>query len=296
MAWTAPEDVGQMLFSPSGLLLATSRNSTEEDECRVLRLWEVTSGRELAHLNGVTEVYALAFASERELVIINGAGCRLWNADSGTVRVVKRKNGCLGGMMAAGSKVVSLAFGDVFEVVDLATGKVLHRMTTPRATDANYDEMAAAGSYLAALCRGYSTSDSWIALWDVERGKRLRTYEVDDWNYGPPLALHPQGSIAISTWKHIRSYGLEFEEELEGFKPFPCQEVEKLTYSADGRTLNVLTRGKKGLIRLDALSGQPIATMKIPSTLTWGTAAIDPAGEKVAVAAGNQIEVLDIID
>jgi WD40 repeat protein len=83
MAWTVPEEIRRLIFSPSGLLLATTRCSGDDSETDALRLWDAISGRQMAELTGIDPVFSLAFVSERELMMVQDGGCQIWDADSG---------------------------------------------------------------------------------------------------------------------------------------------------------------------------------------------------------------------
>src|SRR5262245_61588698 len=107
MAWTCPEVVRWLRFSPSGLLLATTGREEGTDIPHFHRLWDVLAGRELAHLEDSDILSAQAFASERSLLAFGEEGCRLWDADSGEVKEVHSEH-CSAGAAAPGQRPLAL--------------------------------------------------------------------------------------------------------------------------------------------------------------------------------------------
>jgi WD40 repeat protein len=134
--------------------------------------------------------------------------------------------------------------------------------------------MVAQGRYLASFCRAQGYAYTLLTLWDVERGKRLRTYDIRDHD-AYHMALHPEGSmIAVGINERVCSFGLDDEEERDDFKPFKSDSVSALRYSPDGRTLRILCKGK--VVGLDSVTGRQVSSSK--------------------VSVDRQIEVLDILD
>jgi len=281
----------------------------------VLRVWDAIRGQELARLEHLGAVLSLGFVSEHELVIVEDERCRLWDVGTRRLRTVldMKDSSCPipGGRLETcavtpDGKTLALATHSstafreksVVLLLSLPSGTVMRRLPAPAGADMYFAYLVAAGSFLAAGGR-HERGNALAVLWDVQQGKRLRTYdlptaEIDD------LALHADGP-GLATFEgglgsegRIRSFGMETEEELEGFTPFPCKGVLAMRYSCDGRVLEVITW--ECLVRLDAATGQPLASQPIPSDLDWDTAALDPSGSKVALAADREIEVLDLLD
>src|SRR5262245_52777499 len=124
MAWTSPEIVRWIKFSPSGLLLATtSQEELYADRPSFHRLWDALSGRDLARLEDANILHAMAFAAERELLIIGEEGCRLWDTGSGEVRDVGNMSYAL--TTLPGGKAVAVA-QNALRVFDPHTGQAGH--------------------------------------------------------------------------------------------------------------------------------------------------------------------------
>jgi hypothetical protein len=304
MAWESPEDVGRLLFSPSGLLLATTRCGGDDDRRDVLRLYDALRGRELGHAEGLAPSFALAFTSVRELVIIEEHRCLLWGPDTGEARTLwedaddptwAEVQRFTGGTASPDGKLLALALESMILVIDLPSGKVRHRLQTPAETEVWYDDLALAGPYLAAICRAERHVYTFAILWDLMRGRRLRTYDLTPLSEPYCLTLHPQGeALAVAENGAIYAYGLDGEDVLDGFKPFRSDRTFALQYSTDGRALEAVS-GQRAL-RLDARTGKAVEALKLPTAFDWPRAAIDPAGDKVALAQGQNVEVWDLAD
>ncbi|MBY0230398.1 MAG: hypothetical protein K2W96_14030 [Gemmataceae bacterium] len=170
-----------------------------------------------------------------------------------------------------------------------------HLMRTPRETTISYADLVAAGPLLAASCREDRDDYAVAALWNLGRGKRLRVYDLEEGQvFIAAVAVCPaSGRSEFAGRGRLRSFGMEDEEDLEGFKPFRYEALHALAYAGDG-TLAAVADGS--LVRLDASTGERVARWKIPSRLKWERAAFDPLGEKLALAAGTRVEVLDVPD
>src|SRR5262249_50267496 len=88
MRWDTPEEVGRLLFSPSGLLLATTRYCGDDEGRDVLRLWDPGRWRELAHLDDLNPVWSLGFTSERTLAVVEERRFLNWDPDAGAARTL----------------------------------------------------------------------------------------------------------------------------------------------------------------------------------------------------------------
>ncbi len=303
MQWEAPEPAGRLLFSPSGHLMATTQGYGEEEGENALRLWDALRGQELARLERVGSVVALAFASERQLAIVawgrpprDGPSdqCMLWDADSGAVRPLGDDVGTLTATPDGGTLI--LVMGAEIEARDLPSRAVRHRMRAPWKTGINYHDLAADGPLLVASCREDRDEYAIGALWDTQRGKRLHTYDLAEGQiFTDAVAVSAaSGRLAFAFHQKIRSFGMEHEGELDGFKPYRYKDLFALRYSSDGGALEAIT--ERGLVRLNAGTGEVLASMKLPTRLKWERAAFDPAGTKVALAEGQKVEVLDLPD
>lgn len=223
-----------------------------------------------------------------------------WKADKAQVIRKARNEQNYSGAASRAEGFISLCIGSEILVLDYSSGKLLRRMDTPPTTDVNYDDMVTCGLLVAGVCRANRDEFTYVALWDAVRGKRLRMYDLSDEGDVCPLAIRPDGtSLVVATSQAVRAFGLDHEEEMDGFKPYPTGGVYDLYYAPDGRTFDVLERGKRNqlqVVRLDAVTGAVVSTYKIGRDSDWHRASLDPTGDKVALAYENTIQIRDLAD
>jgi hypothetical protein len=304
MRWESPEEVGRLLFSPSGRLLATTRCCGDDEGQDVLRLWDPIAGLQLAHVEGLNPAFALAFAAERELVVVEEHRCLLWGPDAAEARVLweghtaptwKGPRRFTAGTASPDGKALVLGLESTIVIIDLPSGEVRHRLRTPKETEVWYDDVAVAGGRLAAVCRAERNVFTFVVLWDLQRGKKLRTYDVSDAGEVHLLALRPDGAgLAVHDGRRLYVFEMETEDESDGFRKFKCDKLRGLRYSPGCRELWALCGDR--LFRLGAATGEVLGKVKVPTGFQWPQAAIDPAGCKVALAEGPAVEVWDLLD
>jgi WD40 repeat protein len=189
MQWTVPEPIRRLLFSPSGLYLATAKSYGDEEGDEILRLWDALRGQEVARLEGVGKVVSLAFFSDQELMAVawdravrrgKKDQCFLWDAATGEVRPVWDKNPRpSAGTALPDGKTLALALDSEIVLLDIPSGAIRHRMHAPWNTGLSYDDFAAGGHLPVAGCREDRDDYAVGALWDTRTGKRLHTYELE---------------------------------------------------------------------------------------------------------------------
>ncbi|MBY0230399.1 MAG: hypothetical protein K2W96_14035 [Gemmataceae bacterium] len=127
MRWELPEEIGWLRFSPSGLLLATTRDYGDESPGNFLRLWVALLGTELARLEDIGRVASLSFVAERKVLLVSmdlptPRGVRdrglLWDAGSGKSRILwgKDDRSLFAATATPDGRTLVLAFGSVIEV------------------------------------------------------------------------------------------------------------------------------------------------------------------------------------
>jgi WD40 repeat protein len=307
MHWELPEEIGRLLFSPSGQFLATAKSYGDEEGDHVLRLWDAIRGLEAARLEGVGKVVSLAFVSERQLLAVvwerpvrrgEKDQALIWDADTGEVRLVwdRKSSSPTAGTVTPDGKTLVLVLGSEIVLLDWPSGTIRHRMFAPWNTGISYDDLAVAGPFLAASCREDRDDYAVAALWDIQRGKRLHTDQLETGQIfmdAVAVCASPP-RLAFAFHNKIRSFGTDYEADLEGFKPFRYRELFAMRYSPGGEALEAICQG--ALVRLGAATGEVRARVKLPSRLKWDRAALDPSGAKVALADAQAIEVLDLLD
>jgi len=232
--WKAHEAVvTDLSFSPHGRRLASS-SLAEADQIRV---WEVSTGRELASLElpGLQPARFVRFSPAGRYLIAGGnAGTlRAWTADHFAVLWERRDPGDRvhdGDFNPSGDRVASVTDLGFVRVHDSSTGSTLFEFRSPGSMLAV--KYSPDGRYLAAADREGS-----IFLFDAETNALLRTIRSDDRQlFG--LAFSPDGkTMAVGGFGRIvRLYDPETGNELLTLQGHKAQ-VNGLAFSPDGLTL-----------------------------------------------------------
>jgi WD40 repeat protein len=125
-------------------------------------------------------------------------------------------------------------------------------------------------------------------LWHVATGKRLRTYEVNDYALGP-VAYHPEGeAIAVATSYDIRMYETQSEEEVSGFSPPEVSVATVLRFTSGGATVDSLEYGGRWL-RINAANGLVQKSCSHPDGYEVTTQALSPDATTVASATDGGV-------
>jgi RNA polymerase sigma factor (sigma-70 family) len=293
-------------FAPDGKTIATAHAD------RTVRLWDVTTGKELAKLGEPAARPATAFGV---LVDVNAAGARpadvAFSPDGKTVAAslggphVRQFDVAAGkeialpeaGHRAAvtavriapdGKTALTAAPGDGVSAWDLATGKRLNLLKLP---DALAVALSADGKRAAGI------AGKTVTLWDVARNEKLKQFDVGQLGL-TAVALSPDGSLIavreaesgrVSLWD---SSGRElggFSDE--GMDPAGdmIQVVEvgglltpELAFSPDGRTL-AGADGKRRLCLWDVSTRGIRWQVELPGNKSAAHFALAPTGRTVAV-------------
>ena len=291
-------------WSPSGQFLAAIRVNAEEWRPDGVCVWDTLNGQELPHLKLEPEIDSLAFASERELVIVCEQGCLLWDIQTNTTTRAIPKRGGRAWAVAISPDRQTLVLGSTPVLAfDFPSGKVRQTLSLPDATGVVWDKLRTNGRMVAAITHRDDSGCNYgfVVLWDLQTGRRLRNYHVAyGEDYPEDLALAPDGQhIAYTNYfkDGLHCFGMDTEEDLEGFKPPKFKNyVCYPRYSHDGTILEVISGGR--VVRLDSATGQVVERLNIPAELPeepdrgYGTSAgswwsVDPTGTRVA-HAGKQ--------
>ncbi len=248
------QDVSSVAFSPDRkTVLSGSWDG-------YLRIWDITTGRELRTFQGHEGAVASVAFSPDGLYILSGSwdlnGFKLWEVSTG--KELRTFRGHYGGAVLSvafspdGRYALSGSYDNTMKIWDISTGKELK----------TFEGKVISISSVAFSPDGqYVMSGSWenhltpwdVSIWDIDTGKKLRTFRGHE---GPvtSVAFSPDGRYALSGSydNTMKIWDIVTGKELKTFKGHK-EKVWSVAFSPDGRY---------------ALSGSSDKTMKIWDILT----------------------------
>ena len=172
--------------------------------------------------------------------------------------------------------------GNDFCLYDHVSQKVVHRFRSPNEGNVRCVGFSPDGRYLAADS-GEHRSFRFLQLWDLRTKKLFRIYELANSMYESDsrmIAISPDNrTLAVCIYGYVGWYGIEHVERILPLSE--CEAAVSLQFSADGRTLEVVSADGK-ISWLDAQTGQVLQEAPPPECLQVAMCAIT----KKRLAAG----------
>ncbi len=298
-------DVQAMAFTQDAKLLCTVSGSEDS-----VRLWDTTTGKEVARLNTTAQLVGLA--KDGSVVLVDDARVRVWLPLTNTVRELPEKTLPEGASPSAlavnpDGRSFAVATNGRVLLIDIQTGKTLKELNLPgNPPPANQPGGGIAPNAPNQPPNGnqpptpppvkllYSPDGRWLLgngqktgvwLWDLRTGKRVRTYRTEaDF---PEYTFSPDVTHIAVTGERLRLYPLDSEESVVGFKGPENAALFAPRFADDGKTLFVV-QPNGAVLPLDAATGEeqegldpPEETLRPPFALAAGAtrvAAIDQSG------------------
>ncbi len=262
-------------LSADGRILAVARD-------RDIRIIERRSGRLLSTLAGVANRMKLSAdgallvhvsdAGPRSTVVMwdTATGRRLWGHALGDIRVFADDYA-----FSADGTRLAYPIGDLVRVVEARTGRDLAGISGPVAV--GFAVLSADGRRVATASLG------WVALWDADSGRLLRSFRTDDRFDGLQFARDGRSV-----------YGFIGGEELVQFPVASGRPVRHRLPGCGGERSLQLPDGRTWVLECDdglaVWQAQPPRTLrriKVPIRDVVHAVAIDPAGSRIAMASDD---------
>lgn len=284
-------DISGIGFTPDSKLLCTV--SASEDTVRV---WNPTTGKEVARLNIAPTLVSLA--KDGSVYVIDGDRVRVWLPTTNTTRTLPGKpipEGTTPTAIAVNpdGRSFTLGFEGKLLILDAQTGKTVRELKLP---DGPQNNGRAKGGGQPNGQPGppptrllYSPDGRWLAgngqktgvwLWDLRTGKRVRTYR-SDFDF-PEYTFSPDVTKIAVTGQRFHLYPLDSEEPVEGFKsPENGDALLAPRFSADGKTLYAIN-GNGDVWPFDAATGEASEPLDAPVMNLHAPFALSPGGTTAA--------------
>lgn len=249
-------------IAPGGKTLACCAGDRE------IRLWDMTSGRQLhPRPGGLHRVDTLAASSDGRFLASNAPTVCLWDASTGKpLRVFDEVGGEIlispdGKRVIAANKPSNEE--ERFLVWEAATGKELRRLLITRPPNSSYDfshvknlGISADGKRLTAAGWDYFTRTPQVYQWEIDTGQLLAGRSYPDKENCGPIAVSPDGERVCL----VRERQLSIEEARTGrrLQMLP-KTIRDIVFSPDGHLLAARTApDKRGLSLLETASGKEV--------------------------------------
>ena len=232
----------------SGYPLSTWRQD------HLIRLTDVSTGRELASLQYSIGIQQLTFSPDGKTVAFSGLGeIRLWNtetSDEQAIRLADLETDVFDiprvsalGFSPDGTRLVSGNQDGKIQMWDVATGRTLTTFAEPTARE-NLGRISAVafspeGTLLAAGAHNH------VHLWEVDTGKTLFSLNtehtrgrVNFHGYPKPLVFSPDGAVLVNGLSHgaIQLWDVTTGNQIAVLDGH-THGAETLKFSPDGKTL-----------------------------------------------------------
>jgi WD40 repeat protein len=288
--------VQSLAFSQDGKLLASTSDSDD-----TVRVWDAATGREVNRADvGERSCRVVWTPDGRRLVVFDcgEALALLWDPRGGNPEKIPwghepRSSADPLALSADGKLMAVGRSAGVVEVFTMATGEPAARLAVAGDTaSAARLAFAANGRQLLVVCGG---KPGVLRLWDLTRGKRVRTYSPPDGEEFRAAAFTPDGSkIVAASTNRLMVLDPDSEEELAGMPLGKEQQVLWARLGAGGKQFTaVTTDGHVLRWAMNAGQAPEAARAEVPEGRLRDVA-IAPDGGRVAIGMeGGGIYVVD---
>jgi len=246
------------------------------------KLWDLTTGREIQTFSDIPgAVYSAAFSPDgNQILTCTASKIQFWNlATAEKSRSITGTFSHPAVFSPDRKMILSDSSGNVLTVVELATGKVLQRLT-------GHTEYVTCIAFSPDGAHAISGSDdTTIKVWDLTKGQLLRTMTRGS-DYHTTVAFPFDGKMVLAGLSdntvQIWDPGLEDElRKLQGYSVV-MEILQSAVFSTDGR--KVLSASKDGKFGLRDLSTGKMLFEMEESFERGKTIALSTDGKQVLIA------------
>lgn len=271
------DQVLAVAFSPDGRLMATGSRKAS------VKLWDVATGRELAHLIGHQYfVESVGFSPDGRLLVSSSSvdALRVWSLE--TNKELFSFPGARVFAFSPDGRLLAASYGRTVVLRETATGREVRSIEAH--TEGVWSVAFSPDGRLVATGGGGKRGDATIKLWNVETGARLLTLEGHtDTIFS--LAFSPDGSrLASGGLDHsIKIWDVttgRHQATLSGH----ALDVKSVAFSPDGRLL--ASGSLDGTVKLwNPMTGKEVQTLSM-SVGALESLAFSPDGRWLATGGG----------
>jgi len=252
--------VKSVSFSPDGKTLATGSDDT------TIKLWNVETGKEIRALKGHdAAVNSVSFSPDGKTVATGSADrtIKLWNVETGEVIRTPHDDGFL----EIGSTSLSRGFSESH-----GSPKLVGHDAAVNSVSFSPD-----GKTLAT-----GSTDQTIKLWNVETGKKIRTFKGHDAAVNS-VSFSPDGKTLVTGGYDVKLWNVETGEEIRTFKGHDAA-VKSVSFSPDGKTL---VTGSHDVKLWNVETGEEIRTLKGHDSYIWSVS-FSPDGKTLVTGSADR--------
>ena len=252
-------------------------------EDRTVRVWEAGSGREIAELQDIDEIFDTAFDGDAVTLLIKSPGNKLVLWDSRTKRrVAFDKHNAVTAELSADRRYVLTVDDDALAALwDSKTGRQVTSLGDWQGVDKA--RLSPDGQHVAMVSRS-----GWATIWDIATDSEVRTVQ----HQGAVLdaAFSPNGKQLATASTDRQAHVWDINTGKEVTPPLWHETtVSRVTFSPDGKRLATTTANK--VVRLWELAGVPGVILQHQEPVMF--AAFSPDGTHVLTATDFTAQLWD---
>ena len=265
--------VNSVAFSPDGQTVASGSSD------KTIKLWNVTTGKEVRTLTEHTDVWSVAFSPDGQTLASSSysMAIKLWNVTTGKgVRTLTGHTATVWSVAFSpdGQTLASGSGGNTIKLWNMATGKEVHTLSG-HTNAVNSVAYSPDGQTVAS-----GSDDTTIKLWNVATGKAVRTL-TEYTSRVFHVAFSPDGQILASGSNDftIKLWNVATGKEVRILSGHTNNVVD-VAFSPDGQT--VASGSSDKTIKLwNMATGKEVRTLTGHTDAVWSVA-FSPDGQTLA--------------